>query len=1108
MSTVTSEIRLRVRAEGDKVLADLGAKLNSLANQATLSSNNFKGLAEELKKVQQTTVQSTNNIKAYSASWRELASSVDISSKEFKQATAEAARLDAQLAKVQGTSVRTAAAVQTAIRGPVTGGTAGAGIMGRPAAALEPYPRLGFETLDPEFHRKRQQNAQDKQGNVLGQFNQPQFLDYKATGDALANYQDSLQAIRDVQNKSNITRLELQEKYNNAEIKKADEQAAKVLAKDRQNAEIGGRDFMQRLENREKQQSQRRQRFAGAAQTAGAIAASGVFGGPEGLVGASIGALGGPGGAAAGGAIGAQVGMLRQAIGDTATYASEITKLNIALKGITKTSQEYSDAQNAINSISKSLNVPISDATSAFTRLSASVIGAGGNVNDAEIVFKGITTAMKATGRSTADVQGAILAMSQVFSKGKLSSEELSGQLGERLPGAVTSFAKATNRTLPQLQKDLENGVVGLNDVLKFGIALQIQYGETAAKVANSSEEAGARMTVAFDELKLAIGSAFQPIGADFQDSITEMAKAAVSAFKIFKEKIDQLNKSIANLIGNDNLKGLQFFFKTIVLEALAAVDPLTKIYLNLQRIKEFVPKGDPNLTQQQLAGTGMAGRYAIPVKPPSNLPGPGGKNDDAETKRRAKEAADLKELLATNEIQKRYDAEQLTRLKTLSVVRDRINNILATETEETKKNNVERLKKLRLQALDLEYANKASELVANTEIALKRTESDSNKQIAQAKAAGINQKARSDYSKLELEFKEKSKEIESGVTKELTNQIEEKQKFLKELDKEIKLYGQSGDQAKEEMELRMRMRGAKPRELEAALEDAATRRQNKKLRDQAEQEFKGKGFTGDDLTLRLQQIDEVGTKLLQNAEATRQLKQQIEDLNATDITQGIRNGVTSYLESIGTLSENIKGVTGSALQGLGDQLANFVTTGKTSFADLANSIIKDMIRITTQQLIMKPLLGVLGSIFPGGGAGAIAGGGTYGAAASSSIFSAGTGAAFGGGSLFAKGGIMTAMGPMPLKKYARGGVATGPQMALYGEGSQNEAYVPLPDGKRIPVAMQGSSGGSTSVVVNVDATGSKVEGDDQNSKQLGVLLAAAVQKELVKQKRPGGILA
>ena len=49
MSTITSEIRLRVRADGEKVLADLGTKLNSLANQATLSSNNFKGLAEEFE---------------------------------------------------------------------------------------------------------------------------------------------------------------------------------------------------------------------------------------------------------------------------------------------------------------------------------------------------------------------------------------------------------------------------------------------------------------------------------------------------------------------------------------------------------------------------------------------------------------------------------------------------------------------------------------------------------------------------------------------------------------------------------------------------------------------------------------------------------------------------------------------------------------------------------------------------------------------------------------------------------------------------------------------------------------------------------------------------
>lgn len=66
-------------------------------------------------------------------------------------------------------------------------------------------------------------------------------------------------------------------------------------------------------------------------------------------------------------------------------------------------------------------------------------------------------------------------------------------------------------------------------------------------------------------------------------------------------------------------------------------------------------------------------------------------------------------------------------------------------------------------------------------------------------------------------------------------------------------------------------------------------------------------------------------------------------------------------------------------------------------------------------------------------------------------------GGAFGGGFFkFANGGVMTSSGPAPLKKYSQGGIANRPQLALYGEGSKPEAYVPLPDGRRIPVALQG----------------------------------------------------
>ena len=50
--------------------------------------------------------------------------------------------------------------------------------------------------------------------------------------------------------------------------------------------------------------------------------------------------------------------------------------------------------------------------------------------------------------------------------------------------------------------------------------------------------------------------------------------------------------------------------------------------------------------------------------------------------------------------------------------------------------------------------------------------------------------------------------------------------------------------------------------------------------------------------------------------------------------------------------------------------------------------------------------------------------------------------------------------------------------------------------------------GGSTTVIVNVDATGSSVEGDEEQGRQLGRLISAAVQSEIIQQKRPGGILA
>jgi tape measure domain-containing protein len=275
----------------------------------------------------------------------------------------------------------------------------------------------------------------------------------------------------------------------------------------------------------------RRPTIGGVAQGLGGIAAGGVFGGPEGAIGAAVGgAAGGVAGVAAGAAIGAQVKMMREALGATSDYAAQLQKLEIALQGVA--GAEYTDALKAANQVTKDFNVPIAVSTKGITRLSAAVVGAGGNIDDAEVVFRNITSAIKATGGGAQDVESAITAMVQTFSKGKVSAEELSGQLGERLPGAVTKFAEANNMTLPELQKSFKAGTVGLDQLMKFIISLGPEYEETARKIADSSADAGARAAVAFDEVRREVGEALQPIGAQLQQAFSKFVLDILPAIK------------------------------------------------------------------------------------------------------------------------------------------------------------------------------------------------------------------------------------------------------------------------------------------------------------------------------------------------------------------------------------------------------------------------------------------------------------------------------------------------------------------------------------------------------------------------------------------------
>ena len=92
---------------------------------------------------------------------------------------------------------------------------------------------------------------------------------------------------------------------------------------------------------------------------------------------------------------------------------------------------------------------------------------------------------------------------------------------------------------------------------------------------------------------------------------------------------------------------------------------------------------------------------------------------------------------------------------------------------------------------------------------------------------------------------------------------------------------------------------------------------------------------------------------------------------------------------------------------------------------------------------------------------------------------------------------------------FANGGRPPVGRASIVGEKGP-ELFIPKTSGTIIPNDRIGSaSGGVTNnIVVNVDASGSNVEGNEQESRELGLVLSAAIQAQLVQEKRPGGLLA
>jgi phage-related minor tail protein len=157
------------------------------------------------------------------------------------------------------------------------------------------------------------------------------------------------------------------------------------------------------------------------------------------------------------------------------------------------------------------------------------------------------------------------------------------------------------------------------------------------------------------------------------------------------------------------------------------------------------------------------------------------------------------------------------------------------------------------------------------------------------------------------------------------------------------------------------------------------------------------------------------------------------------------------------------------AIQGVSSAFANVLTEGivnmisgtataKEVFANFLQSVGQSLSQAASQMISTYIAIGIakmFAGLGGGGGGFKFSGQGPVGLpGALNPLGGADVAGNFAPNLMFANGGIAKG----GFRAFANGGVVSGPTLGLVGEGKYNEAIVPLPDGKSIPVQMRGQS--------------------------------------------------
>lgn len=220
-----------------------------------------------------------------------------------------------------------------------------------------------------------------------------------------------------------------------------------------------------------------------------------------------------------------------------ARTTAELDAARVSIDFLTKSSERGAQSFEFIKKTADKMGTGLQSSITSFVTLMGAFKGTGFSVKAVEKIFEQTSMAVSAMGLSSERLKLSLLAMGQMASKGVVNMEELRRQLGDSLPGALETAARAMNVKLPELFKMVESGTLMSKEFLvKFGRELEKTFSGAVPKASETLRSALNRLDGAIYTLRTEIGGKLAPV--------------LISTIKVFTEWVKKLSTGEVSLEG------------------------------------------------------------------------------------------------------------------------------------------------------------------------------------------------------------------------------------------------------------------------------------------------------------------------------------------------------------------------------------------------------------------------------------------------------------------------------------------------------------------------------------------------------------------------------